>query len=389
MEVVFLENLLNKNVAEIEISGIRRFFNMVGDEKDVISLTIGQPDFHTPDMVKEAAADALSQNKTSYTPNAGILPLRKAISAYYDTNYGVSYDPAAEIIVTAGASQAIDITLRTILNPGDEVILPGPIYPGYAPLITLAGAKPVFADTTKDAFKLTKSTLKEHLTDKTKCVVLPYPSNPTGASYAKDELKELVQILKDRDLFILADEIYSELVYDKEHVSIASFKEVKDKTIVVNGVSKSHAMTGFRLGFSLAPKWLSRHLLKVHQYNVSCASSISQYAALEALTNGKAASLQMRDAYGERRDYVYDRLMQMELDVVKPEGAFYFFPKISSNTLNSFQLGIEMVKKGKVALVPGDSFSPLGEGYMRLSYAYNFDTLQEGLNRLEAFLQKK
>jgi len=384
-----LENLLNKNVAEIEISGIRRFFNMVGDEKDVISLTIGQPDFHTPDMVKEAAADALSQNKTSYTPNAGILPLRKAISAYYDTNYGVSYDPAAEIIVTAGASQAIDITLRTILNPGDEVILPGPIYPGYAPLITLAGAKPVFADTTKDAFKLTKSTLKEHLTDKTKCVVLPYPSNPTGASYAKDELKELVQILKDRDLFILADEIYSELVYDKEHVSIASFKEVKDKTIVVNGVSKSHAMTGFRLGFSLAPKWLSRHLLKVHQYNVSCASSISQYAALEALTNGKAASLQMRDAYGERRDYVYDRLMQMELDVVKPEGAFYFFPKISSNTLNSFQLGIEMVKKGKVALVPGDSFSPLGEGYMRLSYAYNFDTLQEGLNRLEAFLQKK
>ncbi|MGJ9458599.1 aminotransferase A [Oceanobacillus sp. CF4.6] len=382
-----MENLLNEQVKKIQISGIRKFFNMVAEEKDVISLTIGQPDFHTPDNVKKAAADALFYNKTTYTNNAGIIELRKAIANFNETHYGISYNPESEIIVTTGASQAIDITFRTILSPGDEVILPGPIYPGYEPLITLAGAKVVYADTTNTDFKLTKETLMNHITSKTKCVVLPYPSNPTGASFSREELQQLTDVLKDKDIFILADEIYSELVFDRNHTSIADFDSVKKKTIVINGVSKSHSMTGFRIGYVLAPKWLCRHLLKVHQYNVSCASSISQYAALEALTGNTDSTTLMREEYRKRRDYVYSRLIGMGLQVNNPEGAFYFFPKFPIKEMTSFELGLALVREAKVALVPGDSFSMLGEGYMRLSYAYDMDTITQGLNRLETFLQ--
>ncbi|WP_077325871.1 aminotransferase A [Virgibacillus siamensis] len=378
--------LLNKSVQTIEISGIRKFFNMVTDEKNVTSLTIGQPDFHTPDHVKEAAKYALDQNKTVYTHNAGIPELRRAISSYYENSYGLDYYPDSEIIVTTGASQAIDITLRTILNAGDEVILPAPIYPGYEPLIRLAGAQVVYVDTTGDNFKLTKETLRQHITENTKCVVLPYPSNPTGASFTKEEFQQLVPELRKRNIFVLADEIYSELVYDRKHISIAGFKGMKDKTIIINGLSKSHAMTGFRIGYALAPSWLAKEMLKVHQYNVSCASSISQYAALEALTNGSNDPSAMRDAYVKRRDYVYERLQSMGLQVNLPDGAFYFFPQFDQLGLSSFQLGLDLVRKGKVALVPGDAFSPIGEGYMRLSYAYDMKTIREGLDRLEVFL---
>ncbi len=387
MQEATMEHMLNHKLKQIEISGIRKFFNMVADEEDVISLTIGQPDFHTPEHIKQAAVNALSLNRTGYTHNAGILELRKAIAAYNEEKYHISYDPDKEIIVTTGASQAIDITFRGILNSGDEVILPGPIYPGYEPLITLAGAKAVYADTTKDAFKLTKENLVKHITNKTKCVVLPYPSNPTGASFTKEELNELVSVLKDKDIFILADEIYSELVYERPHYSIAAFESIRDKTIVINGLSKSHSMTGFRIGYLLAPSWLAKELLKVHQYNVSCASSISQYAALEALTNGKNDTLIMQEAYNERREYVYKRLVSMGLSVNKPEGAFYFFPKFPMKEMDSFQLGLELVRKGKVALVPGSSFSVVGEGYMRLSYAYDLETIKKALDRLEGFLQ--
>lgn len=382
-----MEHMLNHKLKQIEISGIRKFFNMVADEEDVISLTIGQPDFHTPEHIKQAAVNALSLNKTGYTHNAGIIELRKAIAAYNEEKYHISYDPDKEIIVTTGASQAIDITFRGILNSGDEVILPAPIYPGYEPLITLAGAKAVYADTTKDAFKLTKDNLLQHITDRTKCVVLPYPSNPTGASFTKEELNELVSVLKDKDIFILADEIYSELVYERPHYSIATFESIRDKTIVINGLSKSHSMTGFRIGYLLAPSWLAKELLKVHQYNVSCASSISQYAALEALTNGKNDTQIMQEAYNERREYVYKRLVSMGLSVNKPEGAFYFFPKFPMKEMDSFQLGLQLVRKGKVALVPGSSFSVVGEGYMRLSYAYDLETIKKALDRLEGFLQ--
>ncbi|WP_164669206.1 aminotransferase A [Virgibacillus doumboii] len=378
---------LNKSVKNIEISGIRKFFNMVANENNVTSLTIGQPDFPTPAHVKEAAKFALDHNKTTYTHNAGILELRTAIADFYKNKYGISYDPKEEIIVTTGASQAIDITFRTILNQGDEVILPAPIYPGYEPLIKLAGANVVYADTTSDNFKLTKENLNNHITSKTKCVVLPYPSNPTGASFTKEELQELAASLQHKNIFILADEIYSELVYDWKHTSIASLDEVKDRTIVINGLSKSHAMTGFRIGYTLAPEWIAKEMLKVHQYNVSCASSISQYAALEALTNGLTDTQSMRDEYKKRRDLVYERLVSMGLNVNKPDGAFYFFPQFPIKELSSFQLGLNLVRKGKVALVPGDSFSSIGEGYMRLSYAYDIETIKTGLDRLEAFLQ--
>jgi len=384
-----MEHLLNNNVKDIQLSGIRKFFNMVSDEKDVISLTIGQPDFHTPENVKQRASEAIFQNKTSYTHNAGIIELRKAIAAFNESNYRISYNPDSEIIVTTGASQAIDITFRTILSPDDEVILPGPIYPGYEPLITLAGAKAVYVDTTKTGFKLTKETLASHITAKTKCVVLPYPSNPTGASFSHDELEGLVEVLADKDIFILADEIYSELVFDHQHISIASFASVKNKTIVINGLSKSHAMTGFRIGYCLAPQWIAKHIIKVHQYNVSCASSISQYAALEALTGNSDSTKLMREEYWKRRDYVYNRLTKMGLKVNNPEGAFYFFPKFPIKEMTSFELGLELVRKGKVALVPGNSFSDLGEGFMRLSYAYDLETITRGLNRLESFLNKE
>ncbi|MDC3412748.1 aminotransferase A [Aquibacillus sp. 3ASR75-11] len=380
---------LNHQVTNIEISGIRQFFNLVSNKKDIISLTIGQPDFPTPEHIKQAAKHAINMNYTTYTHNAGITPLRQAVAMYMEEKYNLTYRSEDEVIVTVGASQAIDITLRTILTEGDEVILPGPIYPGYEPLITLTGAKTVFVDTTTSGFKLTKELLRQHISPKTKCLILPYPSNPTGVSYTKKELSELVEELKQRNIFILSDEIYSELNYEGKHYSIARFEEIKDKTIVINGLSKSHAMTGWRIGFLLAPRWLSEHILKVHQYNVSCATSISQYAALEALTNGKNDAIYMRNEYRSRRDYVYDRLTKMGLEVTKPDGAFYFFPKLALGTMSSFELGIKLLEEAKLALVPGDAFSKHGQGYMRLSYAYDRETLEKGLDRLENFIQKK
>ncbi len=384
-----MQHLINPNVTQIEISGIRKFFNMVSGYSDVVSLTIGQPDFPTPNHVKEAGKSAIDQNKTTYTHNAGMLPLREAISTFVHEQYGLHYDPKEEIISTVGASQAIDITFRTILTPGDEVILPGPVYPGYEPLIRLAGATPVHVDTRDHHFKLTKELLQSHITEKTKCIVLPYPSNPTGATLTKDEVADLAQYLHDKNLFVLSDEIYSQLTYDEAHTSIATFQGMKDRTIVINGVSKSHSMTGWRVGYTLAPAWLSKHMLKVHQYNVSCPSSISQYAALDALTNGKADTEVMRQAYEQRLDYVYNRLKDMGLEMDKPGGAFYVFPRFPIVNMTSFDLGIELVEKGGLALVPGDAFSSYGQGYMRISYAYDMKTLEQGLDRLETFLKEK
>ncbi|MRH41866.1 aminotransferase A [Aquibacillus halophilus] len=383
-----MENLINDNIKNIQISGIRKFFNMVSDKDDVLSLTIGQPDFPTPEHVKDAAKHAIDNNKTTYTHNAGILPLRNGISSFVKKNYDLAYDPSTEIIVTVGASQAIDATLRTIINQGDEVILPGPVYPGYEPLIKLAGGIPVYADTRSNNFKLTSELIKKHITNQTKCIILPYPSNPTGVTLTKIELQEIANELKDCDIFILADEIYSELVYEQEHTSIGTFEEVKDKTIIVNGLSKSHSMTGWRIGFILAPAWLSQHILKVHQYNVSCATSISQYAALEALTNGLNDPIIMKAEYKKRREYVYSRLIQMGVEVIKPDGAFYFFLKFPISSKTSFDLAVQLVNDAKLALVPGDAFSIYGQGYLRLSYAYDMETLENGMNRLELFLNK-
>lgn len=379
-----MEHLINKRVKEIEISGIRKFFNMVADIKDMVQLTIGQPDFPTPDHVKEAGKKAIDNNITTYTHNAGLLQLREAAANFYQKKYSIDYSAEHETIITAGASEAIDITFRTILEEGYEVILPAPVYVGYEPIIKLCGAIPVYADIRNTQFRMTADLIESLITDKTRCIVLPYPSNPTGVSLNETELKEIATLIKDKDIFILADEIYSELVYEQKHVSIAQF--IKEKTIVINGLSKSHSMTGWRIGMLFAPEYLAKHILKVHQYNVTCATSISQMAALEALTNGINDAEPMKKEYALRRDYVYSRLTSMNLDVIKPEGAFYFFVKIPGENISSFDYCMELVDKAKLAVVPGSAFSELGEGYFRLSYAYSMDTLKEGLDRLENFL---
>ncbi|WP_031307912.1 aminotransferase A [Mesobacillus boroniphilus] len=381
-----MEHLVNNRVKNIEISGIRRFFNMVADVKDMVSLTIGQPDFPTPEHVKEAGKKAIDENITTYTHNAGLIKLRKAAADFYCKKYNVDYSAEHEAIITVGASEAIDITFRTILEEGCEVIIPGPVYPGYEPIIKLCGAIPVYADIRNTQFKMTADLIERLITDKTRCIVLPYPSNPTGVSLNEEELKKIAQLLKDREIFVLADEIYSELVYGQQHVSIAQF--IKEKTIVINGLSKSHSMTGWRIGILFAPEYLAKHILKVHQYNVTCATSISQMAAVEALTAGIDDALTMKQEYAARRDYVFNRLQSMGLDIIKPDGAFYFFVKIPASNISSFDYCMELVNEAKLAVVPGSAFSELGEGYFRLSYAYSMETLKEGLDRLEGYLQK-
>lgn len=382
-----MEHLINPRVRDIEISGIRKFFNMVSHIDDLISLTIGQPDFPTPEHVKMAGIKAIEDNFTSYTHNAGILELRKAACDFVKKKYGLHYNPESEVIVTMGASEAIDIAFRTILTEGTEVILPGPIYPGYEPIIRLCGAVPVHVDVTENQFRFTLEVIKPFITDKTRCIVLPYPSNPTGVSLTEKELQEIASYLQEREIFVLADEIYSELTFGQLHKSIATF--LKEKTIVINGLSKSHSMTGWRIGLLFAPENITKHILKVHQYNVSCANSIAQKAAVEALTIGKDDALPMKKEYEARRDYVYERLQAMGLNVVKPDGAFYFFVKIpSSILLNSFDFALELVKEAKVAVVPGSAFSEFGEGYFRLSYACSMRTLELGLDRIENYLRK-
>ncbi|PLR75596.1 aromatic amino acid aminotransferase [Bacillus sp. V3-13] len=381
-----MEHLINNRVKQLEISGIRKFFNMVAGTEDMISLTIGQPDFPTPGHVKEAGKKAIDDNFTSYTHNAGLLELREAAAGFYKTKYGVDYNPLSEVIVTTGASEAIDIAFRTILEEGAEVILPGPVYPGYEPIIRLCGAKPVYIDTREHQFKLTAELIEPYINDQTRCIVLPYPSNPTGVSLNERELYEMAALLEKKEIFVLADEIYSELVFERPHVSIAKF--LRDKTIVINGLSKSHAMTGWRIGLLYAPEYIAKHILKVHQYNVTCASSISQAAALAALTDGLDDSVPMREEYRKRRNYVYKRLVEMGLETVKPDGAFYFFVKMPNANTNSFEFALSLVEEAKVAVVPGSAFSSLGEGYFRLSYAYSLETLEEGLNRLQDYLTK-
>lgn len=379
-----MEHLINPHVKEIEISGIRQFYNMVSDIDDVLSFTIGLPDFPTPLHIKDKAIDAILNDCTTYTHNAGLLDLRQEVSKFMYNHYSLEYNPDDEILITVGASQAIDIAFRTILTPGDEVILPGPVYPGYEPLIHLAGGKAVHVDTRSTSFKLTPQLITESLTEKTKCIVLPYPSNPTGVSLTREELEEIADLVRGKDIFILADEIYSELTLDRNHISIGSI--LREQTITINGLSKSHSMTGWRIGFLMAPKAIIKHMIKIHQYNVSCASSVSQMAALEAMRNGVHDPAVMREEYKNRRDYVFNRLAAMNLQTVLPDGAFYFFIKIPDAFKNSLDFALKLVQAEKVAVIPGSAFSKYGEGYFRLSYAVSMEQLKEGLNRLEHFL---
>ncbi len=382
-----MEHLLNQSVKQIQISGIRKFSNLVQTYPNAISLTIGQPDFATPEHVKTAANWAIQQNRTKYTHNAGLIELRQAVSQFVKNRYEMSYRPEDEVIVTIGASQGIDIALRTILSPGCEVILPGPVYPGYEPLIRLCGAVPVFVDTRQNGFRLSAERLKEKLTEKTRCVILPYPSNPTGCVLTTEDIQEIADVLRNQELFVLSDEIYSELVYEGVHHSIASIPFMREKTIVINGLSKSHAMTGWRIGFVMAPAYIAQEMLKVNQYSISCASSISQYAALEALVSGIDDPLPMRNEYQLRCDFVYRRLCDIGFDVVKPKGAFYVFPSIKPFGKTSLQFAEELLCTFEIAVVPGSAFSTLGEGYIRISYASSMDMIKEGINRIENYVK--
>ncbi|QOR34697.1 aminotransferase A [Clostridium sp. 'deep sea'] len=379
---------INPKVKEIEISGIRKFFNMISGKDNIVSLTLGQPNFDTPQHIKDAAIKAINNNTTRYTHNAGFMELREATSNWMKKKYQLSYQAEDEIIITAGSSEAIDIALRALLTTGDEVILPAPVYPGYEPVITMCGAKTVLVDTTETNFKLTATQLTKHLTKNTKVVILPYPSNPTGAILTEQELKDLAQCLKDKDVVIIADELYSELVFEGNHKSIANYENMREKTIIINGLSKSHAMTGWRVGILLAPSYLANQILKVHQYNVTCASSVSQIAALEALTNGYEDAYPMRDSYYERIEYTWKRLNDMGLKTHKPGGAFYIFTSIKHLGVKSFDMALRLVEEAGVALIPGDAFSQYGEGYLRISCAVSMESLVEGLNRIEEFLSK-
>jgi aminotransferase len=382
-----LENLIHPEIRAIAISGIRQMANRVAQMKgEVLSLTIGQPDFPTPQHIVAAAKKAADEGRTVYTPNAGLPELREAAAQFVKRKYGLNYDGLSETIVTAGASQAIDMALRTILEPGSEVILPGPIYPGYEPIIRLCGATPVYVDVSSSGFKLTAARLEPFINERTRCVLLASPSNPTGVALTEAELREWDELLKDKQCFVISDEIYSELMYGRGHVSIATFPHMRERTIVVNGLSKSHAMTGWRIGFTFAPAYISQHLVKVLQYNVTCASSISQYAAIAALTAGVDDALPMRDQYQLRRDYVYNRLLQMGFEVVRPDGAFYMFPSIRKFGLDSSTFAYRLLEEQRIAVVPGNAFTSYGEGYIRLSYACSMSIIETAMDRVETFV---
>jgi aminotransferase len=381
-----MENLINRYVSMIQVPGIRKFSNMVVDYPNAINLTLGQPDFPTPNHIKDAAILAIRRDQTSYTHNAGLLKLREVAADYVFQKYKLSYNPEDEIIVTNGATEAIDIAFRSILQEGSEVILPAPIYPGYEPLITLCGSIPVYVDTTQNSFQLTAEMIKSKLTERTRCIVLCSPSNPTGSMLSKEEIIKIADVVRDKKIFIVSDEIYSELTYDNQHFSIASVPGMREKTIVVNGLAKSHAMTGWRIGFTFAPSYLSSEMLKVHLYNSVCASTVSQHAAIEALTNGMDDPVEMVVEYRKRRDYVCERLINMGLEIDKPDGAFYVFPSIKHTKMTSFDFSLRLLKEAGVAVVPGDSFSGGGEGYIRMSFAASIEMLEEGLNRMEQFI---
>lgn len=382
------KNKFNLRAVELDVPGTRKFANQVKLYEDGVDLTLGQSGFNTPDYIKEAMIDAINDNKLRYTHNKGLIELREGISNYNQKRYGVRYDAETEIIVTNGGSEAIDSVLRAILEEGDEVIIPCPSYLAYEPITTLVGATPVLIDTTPTNFVLTKEALANAISSKTKAVVFNYPSNPTGMFPTKEQLKELVDVLKNHSIFIITDEIYSDNVYDGEYHSFMEFPEIRDQLFVINGLSKSHAITGGRIGYVLAPPFATEQVTKVHLYNSVCVATPSQYGALAAFTDVKGPPIlaKMNEAYKERRDFVYKRLKEMGLPVELPKGAFYIFPTISEYNEDSFEFAQELLDAEHLAVVPGRAFSKYGEGHIRLSFACSMEELQEGCKRLEHFL---
>ena len=379
--------LLSNKVQTIKPSGIRKFFDMLSGRKDVISLTVGQPDFPTPYHISNAGVDSIVKNKTYYTSNSGLPELRAGIAAYLDRRFGLHYEPETEIFVTVGGSEAIDMAFRAVIDPGDEVIVPEPCFVCYAPLIEMMGgiAVPLYTKA-EDKFKVTPELLAPLLTPRTKMLVLSYPNNPTGAIMTREDLKKVLPLLQAHDLLVLSDEIYAELTYGQAHCSIATLPGMWERTIVVNGFSKAYAMTGWRLGYACGPRVIIEQMLKIHQFAIMCAPSTSQYAGVEALKNGDEDVAQMREEYNGRRRYLLHRFKEMGLSCFEPFGAFYVFPCISEFGMTSEQFATELLNTEKLAVVPGTAFGDCGEGFIRISYAYSLENLKEAMNRMEAFI---
>lgn len=380
-------SVLSDTIKVIKPSGIRKFFDLAASMKGVISLGVGEPDFQTPWTIRKSAIDTLEKKRIVYTANSGLAELRKEISNYTYKKTNVKYDPENEVIVTVGGSEAIDITIRALINPGDEVLIVEPCFVCYAPIVELMHGVPVPVKTyLKDNFKLTANSLKEKITDKTKLLILPFPNNPTGAIMTKEDLEPIAEVLKNTNIMVLSDEIYAELTYGRKHFSIASLDNMRERTIYVNGFSKAFAMTGWRLGYLCAPEPIVNQTLKIHQYGIMSSPTVSQYAAVEALTNCEKEVKKMVDEYNVRRRFVVEEFNKMELECFNPEGAFYVFPCIKNTGMSSQEFCEKLLDEQKVAVVPGDAFGESGEGFVRVSYAYSLKHLIEALKRIKIFI---
>ena len=380
---------ISKTVVSLKKSGIRKFFDIVSEMKDVISLGVGEPDFDTPWHIREEGIYALEKGKTFYTSNAGLKELRVEIDNYLKRTQNISYNPATEIIVTVGGSEAIDIGLRAMVNAGDEVIIPQPSYVSYEPCAILAGAKPVIIDLkAENEFRLTAEELKNAITDKTKILILPFPNNPTGAIMERKDLEEIAKVCIENDIYVISDEIYGELSYKEKHISIASIAGMKERTILINGFSKAYAMTGWRLGYACGPKEIIEQMVKIHQYAIMCAPTTSQYSAVEALTKGDDDVKLMRESYNQRRRFLMNAFKEMGLECFEPYGAFYVFPSIKEFGMTSEEFAMKFLEEEHVAVVPGTAFGDSGEGFLRISYAYSIENLKRAMERLKRFVEK-
>ncbi len=380
---------LSKTIKGIKPSGIRKFFDIASEMKDVISLGVGEPDFDTPWHIRDEGIYSLERGRTFYTSNTGLKELRVEIDRYLTRRIGVSYDPDKEIMVTVGGSEGIDIAMRAMLDPGDEVLIPQPSYVSYEPCCVLAGGKPVFINLKEEnEFRLTAAEIEEAVSDKTKLLVLPFPNNPTGAIMERSDLEAIAAVIEKYDLYVISDEIYSELSYKGDHVSITQLPGMRERTVLINGFSKAYAMTGWRLGYACAPEVILKQMLKIHQFAIMCAPTTSQYAAVEALKNGDEDVAQMRDAYNQRRRFLMERFKEMGLQCFEPYGAFYVFPCIKEFGLSSEEFAMRFVREEHVAVVPGTAFGDCGEGYLRISYAYSIEALKAALERMEKFIKK-
>lgn len=381
------QDFLSAAVREMPPSGIRKYFDIVNEMEDAISLGVGEPDFVTPWHIRGAAINALTNGRTYYTSNWGLKELRYEISKVSERKYNLSYNPDNEIIVTVGASEAVDLCLRAVISPGDEIIVPEPSFVCYKPCSDIMGGKVVPLRTkAENSFKIKKDELLGAITDKTKVLILSYPNNPTGAIMTREDLKEIAEVLKDRNILVLSDEIYAELTYGEKHTSIAEFEGMREKTVVINGFSKAYAMTGFRLGYIMAPKELISAIVKIHQYGIMSAPTISQYAGIEALKNGDEDIEMMKNEYNIRRRVLVNALNNMGLTCFNPLGAFYVFPSVKATGLSSDEFCRRLLEAEKLAVIPGNAFGESGEGYIRISYAYSLDTIKEALKRMESFL---